>query len=138
MTVSTQRSPDATVGDAFDGELPESVDRAAVRRMQAVARLLDESVRLPGTRFRVGLDPIVGLLPGAGDALTGALSLYVVVEAARLGVTYTTLVRMLANVGVDVVGGSIPVLGDLFDAVWKANVRNVDLALADLASADRR
>lgn len=125
-------------GDRFDGELPESVDPAAVRRMRAVARLLDESVRVPGTRFRVGLDPIVGLLPGAGDALTGALSLYVVVEAARLGVTYTTLVRMLANVGVDVVGGSIPILGDLFDAVWKANVRNVDLALADLASADRR
>lgn len=138
MTVTSKRSADDTVADAFDGELPESVDPAAVRRMRAVARLLDESVRVPGTRFRVGLDPIVGLLPGAGDALTGVLSLYVVAEAARLGVTYTTLLRMLANVGVDVVGGSVPVLGDLFDAVWKANVRNVELALADLAANGRR
>lgn len=138
MTVSSQRSADAPVVDAFDGEIPESVDVAAVRRMRAVARLLDESVRVPGTRFRIGLDPIVGILPGAGDALTGALSLYVVVESARLGVSYTTLLRMLANVGIDVVGGSVPVLGDLFDAMWKANVRNVELALADLASNDRR
>ncbi|GAB6862236.1 DUF4112 domain-containing protein [Haloplanus litoreus] len=122
--------------EAFDARidaLPASVDRAAVRRMRFVARVLDHSVRIPGTSFRVGLDPLLGLLPVTGDLVSGALSLYVVLEAARLGVPYGTLIRMLANVAVDVVGGSVPVIGDLFDAAWKANTRNVDLALDALA-----
>lgn len=122
--------------DPFDArldDLPPSVDRAAVARIRFVARVLDDSVRLPGTEFRVGLDPLLGLLPVAGDAVAGALSLYIVVEAARLGVSPTTLLRMLAYVGVDVAGGSIPVVGDLFDVAWKANTRNLRLVLADLA-----
>ena len=114
-------------------DLPASVDRAAVRRMRFVARVLDDSVRIPGTSFRIGIDPLLGLLPVAGDLVSGALSLYVVLEAARLGVPYGTLVRMLANVAIDVAGGSVPVIGDLFDAAWKANTRNVGLALDDLA-----
>jgi hypothetical protein len=103
--------------------------------MQFVSRLLDESVRLPGTEFRIGLDPVLGVLPGAGDAVAAGLSLYIVLESARLGVAYTTLLRMLANVALDVAVGSVPVVGVLFDAVWKANVRNVELALAALADA---
>jgi len=102
--------------------------------MRAVARILDESVRVPGTDFRVGLDPILGLLPGWGDAVAAGLSLYIVVESARLGVPFGTLVRMLANVAVDAVGGSIPIAGDFFDAAWKANTRNVELALRALAA----
>jgi hypothetical protein len=122
----------ASAFDARIDDLPQSVDRAAVRRMRFVARVLDDSVRVPGTDFRIGLDPLLGLLPGAGDAVSGALSLYIVVESARLGVSYRTLVRMLAHIAIDVAGGSVPVVGDLFDAVWKANTRNVGLALADL------
>jgi hypothetical protein len=117
-------------------ELPHSVDRAAVRRMRFVARTLDDSVRLPGTSVRIGLDPLLGILPVAGDLVSGALSLYIVVEAARLGVPAGTLLRMLANVAVDVAGGSVPLVGDVFDAVWKANTRNVDLALDALAGDD--
>jgi len=113
-------------------DLPSSVDRAAVRRMRFVARVLDDSVRIPGTSFRIGIDPLLGLLPVTGDLVSGALSLYVVLEAARLGVPYGTLVRMLANVAIDVAGGSVPVIGDLFDAAWKANTRNVGLALDGL------
>lgn len=135
MTVQSLR--DDLPGAGLEDGLPDSVDRAAVGRMRLAARLLDDSIRVPGTRFRVGIDPLLGLVPGAGDALTGALSLYVVVEAARLGVSYATLVRMLANVAVDVAGGSVPLLGDVFDAAWKANVRNVELALADLSSDGR-
>ena len=123
----------ASAFDARIDDLPASVDRAAVRRMRVVARVLDDSVRIPGTDFRIGLDPLLGLLPGAGDAVSGVLSLYIVVESARLGVSYRTLVRMLAHIGIDVAGGSVPVVGDLFDAAWKANTRNVGLALADLA-----
>jgi hypothetical protein len=119
------------LASAFDeriDDLPQSIDRAAVGRMRFVARVLDDSVRIPGTDFRIGLDPLLGLLPVAGDAVSGVLSLYIVAESARLGVSF----RMLAHVAIDVAGGSVPVVGDLFDAAWKANTRNVDLALADL------
>ena len=116
--------------------LPDSVDEAAVQRMQFVARLLDDSIRLPGTEFKIGLDPIVGVLPVAGDAVAAALSGYIILESARLGVSYLTLLRMLANVGVDFAVGSVPVVGDIFDVAWKANVRNLRLALADLGVDD--
>lgn len=128
----------ASAFDGYQGELPESLDRGAVRRMQFVANLLDESVRVPGTNYRVGLDPVLGVLPGAGDLLSGALSLYIVIESARLGVTYTTLLRMMANVSVDVVGGSVPVLGTLFDAGFKANKRNVAMAIKEIATEPPR
>jgi hypothetical protein len=118
-----------------DIDLPPTVDEAAVRRMEFVSRLLDESVRVPGTEFEVGLDPILGVIPVAGDAVAAGLSLYIVLESARLGVSFTTLLRMLANVAIDVAVGSVPVVGVLFDALWKANVRNVELALEDLADA---
>ena len=123
----------AAAFDARIDDLPESVDRAAVRRMRAVALVLDDSVRVPGTDFRIGLDPLLGLLPVTGDVVSGALSLYIVVESARLGVSRKTLLTMLAHVGIDVAGGSIPIVGDLFDAAWKANARNYALALAELA-----
>jgi hypothetical protein len=121
-----------------DIDLPPTVDEAAVRRMEFVSRLLDESVRVPGTEFEVGLDPILGVIPVAGDAVAAGLSLYIVLESARLGVSFTTLLRMIANIAIDATVGSVPVVGVLVDAVWKANVRNLELALADLAgnSAD--
>lgn len=120
--------------DEFDGELPDTVDEAAIQRMQTVAKVLDEGMRLPGTNFRFGIDPIVGILPGAGDMVTAGVSLYIVVEAARLGVSQSTLVKMLASIAVDTVGGSVPVIGVVFDAFWKSNKWNVQMALEDLAS----
>lgn len=132
-------NPSSDLGSAFDSDfdeqLPETVDRAAVKRMRVVARVLDEGMRLPGTNFRFGIDPVVGILPGAGDLVATAVSLYIVVESARLGVSYKTLIRMLGNIAVDTFGGSVPVLGTIFDAVWKANKMNVELALRDLAAA---
>lgn len=118
----------------FDGEIPESVDEAALKRLNAVAFLLDESVRVPGTEIRVGIDPLVSLVPVLGDVVSGGISLYIVVESAYLGVSYTTLVRMLANIMVDVAGGSLPYVGPVFDAVWKTNKRNLELLLAELES----
>jgi hypothetical protein len=118
----------------FDGELPDSIDEAAIRRMRGVVRVLDEFVRVPGTDIKIGLDPLVGAIPVAGDVVSAGVSLYVVAEAARLGVSYSTLLRMLANVTIDVAGGAIPYVGPLFDAVWKANKYNLVLALEDLAS----
>ena len=114
--------------------LPESVDRAAVKRVLIVAYVLDEGVRVPGIGYRIGIDPLLGILPGAGDVLTGGISLYIVVEAARLGVSYTTLYRMIANISLDVIVGTVPIVGDLSDVVWKANTRNFELVLEELTA----
>lgn len=131
----TERESDLlTEFDERIERLPRSVDRAAVERMRFVAYVLDEGIRVPGADYRIGIDPLLGVLPGAGDVLSGAFSLYIVLEAAHLGVSYATLLRMIANVSVDVIAGTVPVAGDLFDAVWKANKRNFELALDDLAT----
>ena len=131
-----QRSELLTEFEDSIEHLPDSVDRAAIRRMQIVAHVLDEGIRVPGVDYRIGVDPLIGLLPGAGDVLTGGFSLYIVLEATRLGVSPTTLLKMIANITVDVAGGTIPFVGDIFDAVWKANKRNFELVLDDL-TADR-
>ncbi|WP_458209307.1 DUF4112 domain-containing protein [Haladaptatus sp. NG-SE-30] len=116
----------------FDDELPETVDRAAIDRMRTVARIFDDFIRVPGTDFKVGIDPILGVIPVVGDVVSAGLSLYIVLEAARLGVSYTTLLRMIANVTIDVVGGSLPYVGGVIDAVWKSNKRNLELVIEDL------
>ena len=86
---------------------------------------MDDAFRVPGTEFRIGLDPILGILPVVGDGVATLFSLYVVAEAAVAGVPQRTLLRMLAVVAVDTVVGSVPVLGPVFDAAWKANRWNV-------------
>ena len=110
---------------APDGATGSGADEPALERARALADLLDEAVRVPGTEFRIGLDPILGILPVAGDLAMAVLSLYPVVEAYRLDAPRRTLAWMLTLVGVDAVIGSIPVVGDLFDAFWKANEWNV-------------
>lgn len=86
---------------------------------------MDRSIRIPGTSFRFGLDPLLGLFPVGGDVLGAAASGYVLYVAWRNGAPTSVLRRMLGNVVVDAVVGTVPVAGDLFDAGWKANVRNV-------------
>ncbi|HEX6307139.1 MAG TPA: DUF4112 domain-containing protein [Longimicrobiales bacterium] len=103
---------------------PASRDVAGVRRL---AWLLDDIIRIPGTNLRFGIDPLLGLLPGGGDLAGGVLSGYIILAAARLGAPPSVLVRMGANVMVDAIVGSIPLLGDLFDAGYKANRRNARL-----------
>ncbi len=100
---------------------------ARLARLRWLARLMDAQFVLPGTRFRFGVDALIGLAPVAGDVLTGLLSLYVVWEARNLGAPPALLARMLGNVAIEVAGGAVPVLGDLFDAAFKANLRNVAL-----------
>jgi NAD/NADP transhydrogenase beta subunit len=99
----------------------------SLRRARALATLLDDAIRIPGTSVRFGIDPIVGLVPGLGDLLGGAASIYIILEAARAGASSSVLLRMSINVGIDTVVGSLPVLGDLFDFAWKSNTRNVRL-----------
>ncbi len=102
------------------------IDAAArLRRIKRLAWLVDAAFVIPGTRFRFGLNSLIGLAPGAGDAVLGLVSLYIIYEAAQLGVTRPVLMRMIGNVVIEVVGGSIPIIGDAFDVVLKANVRNI-------------
>lgn len=102
-------------------------EEATLKRVRAVSKLLDEAFRIPGTNYRVGIDPILGILPVAGDALPTLLSFYPIVEAYRVGVPNRMLAKMLALVAIDATVGSIPVLGTLFDAVWKANKWNLQM-----------
>ncbi|MGB9956639.1 DUF4112 domain-containing protein [Haloferax prahovense] len=154
---STPTTPAAASGGDGDGDEPlepdavvdfESAglaDEETLARLRAVSFYLDEAFEVPGTNYRVGLDPILGLVPGIGDATASALSAYILVEAAMLGVPRATLARMLGNVVLDATVGSLPLVGDVFDAAWKANARNVRLLEARYddaspagAAADRR
>lgn len=125
----------AGMSESITVEAVEDADGAAagaLERMDAAATVLDDGLRVPGTDFKFGLDPILGVLPIAGDTVATVISLYIVLEAASAGVSATTLVRMGLNLAVDYATGLVPVAGDLFDAYWKANRRNVDLAKRDL------
>jgi len=107
-----------------------------VARVRKLTTVLDSSLRIPFTRRTIGLDPILGLVPWAGDAIGAVLSGYLVWESARLGVSRGTLVRMLLNVALETVVGVIPLIGDLFDATWKANSRNLKMLDRHLADPD--
>jgi hypothetical protein len=110
------------------------LQRAKLHRVRWLGYLLDEQFRIPGTRYRIGLDGLLGLLPGIGDTVGALLSIYVLFEAIQIGVPRTTLLRMVANIALDTVVGAVPVLGDVFDVAWKANKKNVALLNAYLAS----
>lgn len=120
-----------------DRQTVASGDPPALRNLQALARLLDSSIGIPGTRYRVGLDPLIGLIPGVGDFAGVLLSASILVSGARLGVPAALLLRMAANIGLEALVGTIPLLGDLFDAGWKANNRNVRIIERHLEEPER-
>lgn len=108
--------------------IPAKQSRAEVERsLDQLSTLMDGLFRIPGTGWRIGLDAIVGLIPGVGDFATTAVSFYILAAGVRYRVPKVTLLRMAANVGVDYLFGAIPVVGDLFDAAWKSNQMNVEL-----------
>jgi hypothetical protein len=104
---------------------PEVLD--ALRKLERTARLMDTSIRIPVIGYRIGLDGLVGLVPGIGDALTLAPALYILFKARQIGVPAPVLLRMAGNTGIDALLGTVPLIGDLFDMIWKSNLRNVDL-----------
>ncbi len=109
--------------------------RTSLQRLRNLSRLLDNAIAIPGTNFRFGLDPILGFIPGAGDFVGTALSAYIVIEAARLGLPRDTLGKMVLNILLEGLVGTIPVVGDWFDFAWKANVKNIELIEAHLSVA---
>ena len=100
---------------------------ARLARLRKLAWLLDAQFGLPGTRFRFGLNSMLGLSPVVGDVALGLVSLYLIYEAKRLGAPKALLGQMLVNVAIEVAGGAVPILGDVFDMAFKANLRNLDL-----------
>jgi hypothetical protein len=100
---------------------------AALARIETLARFMDSLIGLPGTRFRLGMDSIIGLVPVVGDLIAQGISTYIIWEARRLGVSKLTLWRMFGNTLVDTVFGAVPIVGDAFDVVFKANMKNLRL-----------
>jgi hypothetical protein len=122
-------------GEWLPPETP--AEREARERLRFIAWLLDSSIPIPGTRFTIGIDALVGLIPFLGDLIGVLASTFIVAEASRMGVGRAVLARMAFNVAVEGVVGIVPFLGDLFDAAWKANVRNVRLLEAWTARPHR-
>lgn len=111
--------------DESDRRRRNTTDVQRLQRIDRLSWLLDRSI--PVGRWRIGLDPIIGLLPGIGDWIGALLSLYVLYEGARLGLPGTALTRMSGNILVETVIGAVPVVGDLFDFGWRSNTRNMAL-----------
>jgi hypothetical protein len=109
-------------------------DRAQLEFIKRLSYYLDSAIPIPGTKMRIGLDPIIGLIPGVGDALTSLISTYIVLTAMKLKVSRWTLVRMVFNIVIESVVGIIPIVGDFFDAYWKSNERNRILLEKNMAN----
>ncbi len=139
-----QGEPDmrsASANSGTDADAANRLNRGAwIFRDETLRKLeilLDEAFRIPGTRIRFGLDALVGLVPGIGDVLAGLFSLLIPLAAWIRGLPYVALLRMAANLGIGVLVGSIPVLGDAFDVAWKANRRNYRLLIRHLSEPRR-
>ncbi|MBV8887842.1 MAG: DUF4112 domain-containing protein [Chroococcidiopsidaceae cyanobacterium CP_BM_RX_35] len=100
---------------------------ATLNRIRQLSRLMDTAFRIPGTGFRIGIDPIIGLIPGGGDLVSTAFSAYIIFLATRFGIRRQDLAKMIFNIALEAVVGTVPLVGDLFDAFYKSNIRNLAL-----------
>lgn len=137
-THTTPPEPDRADPGTGEMEPPRGpTPPSGTRQVRRLARLLDAAVRIPGTEIRIGLDAVFGLIPAGGDVAGAVLSAWIVLTAARLGAPVAVLVRMTGNLALDAVLGTVPLVGDLFDIGWKANLRNVALLEGHLESPAR-
>jgi len=151
QSVSPARATQNRMSEPAKPELlpPENASAAALTVRQRAQRwfsdenidffahLLDDWFRIPFTPIRIGLDGLIGLIPGLGDILAGIASFVIILAAWIRGVPWITLVRMMVNLGIEVVIGSIPLFGDIFDIAWKANRRNYQLMVRHLGQPHR-
>ncbi|NJK56216.1 MAG: DUF4112 domain-containing protein [Pleurocapsa sp. SU_5_0] len=98
-----------------------------LRQIRKIARLLDTAIGIPGTKFRIGLDPILGLIPGGGDLVGAAISAYMIYLASSFGLEKSQISKMIQNIALETTVGFVPIVGDFFDAYFKANIRNLDI-----------
>ncbi len=129
----TARMPDGTV-ERYEGR----DDAAALQRVEALARLMDSAVAIPGTDVRIGLDAVIGFVPVVGDLVSQVVASYIIWEARRIGVSRWTMARMIGNSAVDTVVGFIPFVGDAFDVAFRANMKNLALLRSHLEKKGAR
>jgi hypothetical protein len=96
-------------------------------RLETLATLMDAAILIPGTNVRVGFDALIGLVPGIGDLVSAGISSMIILEARRMGAPRWLVARMIANVAVDAIGGAVPLVGDLLDVAYRANLKNTQL-----------
>ncbi len=133
MTVSQAQA--RTMFDMLKSAAPSRAD--ALRRMELVAKVLDAAFVLPGTSRKFGIDALIGLIPGVGDVITTLLSTYIIWEARNLGVSRIAIGRMLTNLAIHASIGTIPLVGDIFDAFFRVNQRNMRIVRSQLGSPSR-
>jgi hypothetical protein len=109
---------------------------ATLNRIRKLSRLMDTAIRIPGTGFRIGLDPIIGLIPGGGDLISTAFSAYIIFLATRFGIPRQDLTKMLFNLALEAVVGTVPLVGDMFDAYYKSNIRNLAILEKHLTAVE--
>jgi hypothetical protein len=119
--------PGESAAEFFSGLSARMSHEQRLAQVKWLASLMDDRFAVPGTPLRFGFDSVLGLFPGLGDVLTSAISLLIVHHAWQSGASRLTIARMLGNVGIDFVVGAVPILGDVFDVVWKANRKNARL-----------
>jgi hypothetical protein len=127
MAATSSRGGPAARSGTVVGRSRAERFRDAERRIGFVSRLMDDLVPIPGTSQRIGLDPVLGLVPGVGDLVSAIAGGWIIVEAVRFGIPGVVLLRMAWNTAVDLVVGAIPLLGDLFDVAFRSNRRNLEL-----------
>ena len=120
-------------GEPDQAAAPEQAAQE-LNQLKQLAWLMDESIPIPMTGMKVGIDGLLGLIPGVGDLLSAGIGSYIVARANKLGVPRIVLARMAGNVVIDAAVGAIPLVGDLFDFAWKANRRNLQLLVDHLES----
>lgn len=114
-------------GDLLSNNNLHHAHAPKLKRMRQISQLLDGAIVIPGTKQRIGIDPILGLIPGGGDTVSALMSGYIIIEAARMGLPRRALMQMVGNLLIDTAAGSVPVVGDIFDVVSKANLRNMQI-----------
>ncbi len=132
---------DMDIGDVeilAPGERASATVEETFQKLDALSRLLDTAILIPGTNIRFGLDALIGLVPGIGDMITTAISSWMIYEAHRLGISRFALMRMIGNVALDGVVGSVPIVGDAFDVAFRANRRNMAILRDQLDKKRRR
>lgn len=98
-----------------------------LKRLRTLSERLDESFKIPGTKYKIGIDPIIGLIPVGGDLIGGILSTYIMYSGMKMGASPKIITQMAVNIVIEFAVGSIPIIGDLFDFFWKANKKNMEL-----------
>ena len=110
----------------MNDELKE-IKEERLLRLRTLGERLDESIKIPGTNYKIGLDPIIGAIPIIGDLIGGILSTYILYSGMKMGASPKIIAQMATNIAIEFIVGSLPILGDIFDIIWKANIKNIEL-----------